>query len=83
MATPNAKAQGQAKSVAFGLPHWSAMSGDKAMSRGRAESSVDGNRLEAWGRRRKTVQALALCVRIILECAAGIEHKVDPMSLAR
>jgi transposase len=34
------------------------------------------DQLEAWVRRRKTAQALALRARIILECATGIESKV-------
>lgn len=32
--------------------------------------------LEAWTRRRKTAQALALRSRIILECASGVDSKV-------
>jgi hypothetical protein len=50
------------------------------MSRGRPKLEIvlderERDQLEAWTRRRKTAQALALRARIILECATGMESK--------
>ena len=39
-------------------------------------SDSERTQLEAWRRRRKTAQALALRARIVLECASGVESKV-------
>ena len=38
--------------------------------------------LQAWTRRRKTAQALALRARIVLDCAAGLDNKVIAQRLA-
>lgn len=38
-------------------------------------SDAEREQLEAWARRRKTAQALALRSRIVLECAKGIDSK--------
>lgn len=49
------------------------------MGRPKAEivlSDSEREQLEAWTRRRKTAQALALRSRIILECASGVDSKV-------
>ncbi|MBL8450677.1 MAG: IS630 family transposase [Dechloromonas sp.] len=47
---------------------------------GRAKAIVlndaEREQLEAWARRRKTAQALALRSRIVLECATGMDSKV-------
>lgn len=39
-------------------------------------SETDREHLQAWARRRKTAQALALRSRIVLECANGADNKV-------
>lgn len=45
-------------------------------------SDDEREQLEAWLRRRKTAQALALRSRIILECASGVDSKVVAQSVA-
>ena len=37
-------------------------------------SPSERERLEAWSRRRKTAQALALRARIVLRCASGMQN---------
>jgi len=39
-------------------------------------SDEERKQLEAWVRRRKTAQALAMRSKIILECATGADSKV-------
>lgn len=45
-------------------------------------NEYEREQLEAWTRRRKTAQALALRSRIILECALGVESKVVAQRVA-
>ncbi|MCA9233113.1 MAG: helix-turn-helix domain containing protein, partial [Planctomycetales bacterium] len=55
------------------------------MGRPKAEivlNESERKQLEAWTRRRKTAQALALRSRIILECATGVDSKVVAQRLS-
>ncbi|MCP5233469.1 MAG: IS630 family transposase [Zoogloeaceae bacterium] len=55
------------------------------MGRPKAEivlNESEREQLEAWMRRRKTAQALALRSRIILECATGVDSKVIAQRLS-
>jgi transposase len=45
-------------------------------------SEAEREQLQAWTRRRKTSQALALRSRIVLECAKGLENKAVARHLA-
>lgn len=55
------------------------------MGRPKAEivlNAREREQLEAWTRRRKTAQALALRSRIVLECATGIDSKIVAQRLS-
>ena len=39
-------------------------------------TQAEREQLQAWARRRKTSQALAMRSRIVLECASGLENQI-------
>lgn len=58
---------------------------EAAVGRPKAEivlNESEREQLEAWMRRRKTAQALALRSRIVLECATGVDSKIVAQRLS-